>query len=309
MKKIHFEFLEPHPERCELQKSPEKEPVPSSSSPAQSFGESQNMDFKDLWKQLHFFLEQLGTYIRLKWFYWLPKRIRIPWFKLFVSFMLIYLFTQRNVVFQIQWGNLSDSPQTSALQVVDHSQSPPTPPPEPDKGQAAAAAATAAAAAKSTAPWLIKEAGDTEKDKRYKAYIRRFEKVARVEMEKFSIPASICMAQGLLESNGGTSLLATRNNNHFGIKCFSKSCKKGHCSNFSDDSHKDFFRIYGSAWESWRAHSKLLANGKYKVLKKHGKDYKAWARGLKRLGYATDPNYANNLIRIIRKYELYRLDQ
>ena len=63
-------------------------------------------------------------------------------------------------------------------------------------------------------------------------------------MDKFGIPASITLAQGLLESNNGESRLTTKNNNHFGIKCFSRKCKKGHCSNFSDDSHKDFFRKY-----------------------------------------------------------------
>ncbi len=302
MEKIQFQFLESHPEQCQLQKTTERGEHTPSAPQSQASGEDRNLNFKDLWRQIRLLLEQLGAYIRLKWFFWLPQRIQIPWFKLFVSFMLVYLFTQRNVVFQVQWGDLTENEQASVVPASQHhrASNPPTPPPEPDEGPAAVAA---------TAPWLKEEAGDTEKDKRYKAYIRRFEKVARVEMEKFGIPASISMAQGLLESDGGSSMLATRNNNHFGIKCFSRSCKKGHCSNFSDDSHKDFFRIYGSAWESWRAHSKLLANGKYKVLKKYGKDYKAWARGLKRLGYATDPNYANNLIRIIQKYQLDRLDK
>jgi len=69
-------------------------------------------------------------------------------------------------------------------------------------------------------------------------YIQRFAKVAKSEMDKYGIPASIKLAQGLLESQAGASRLATKNNNHFGIKCFSKNCKKGHCTNFSDDSHK-----------------------------------------------------------------------
>lgn len=149
---------------------------------------------------------------------------------------------------------------------------------------------------------------DDAKTLNIKAYVRRFRKVAKVEMEKYGIPASIKMAQAILESQAGRSSLATKNNNHFGVKCFSRTCKKGHCSNFGDDSHKDFFRKYNTAWESWRAHSILLANGKYKSLLKYDKDYRKWAHGLKRLGYATDPNYDQTLIDLIEKYQLYLLD-
>ncbi len=145
-------------------------------------------------------------------------------------------------------------------------------------------------------------------DEKHLAYIKRFEDVAVAEMTKFGIPASIKMAQALLESGAGNSKLAGKNNNHFGIKCFSKKCVKGHCANFSDDHHKDFFRKYGTAWESWRDHSKFLAEGKYKDLLLHRDDYKAWARGLKAHGYATDPAYADKLISTIELYELYKLD-
>lgn len=145
-------------------------------------------------------------------------------------------------------------------------------------------------------------------DEKTKAYIERFEKTAVTEMDVYGIPASIKLAQGLIESRAGESRLAVNNNNHFGMKCFSRSCKKGHCTNHSDDSHKDFFRNYDSAWESWRAHSKLLANGKYKKLAKHGKDYKAWAVGLQKAGYATDKNYARKLIGVIERYKLYKYD-
>lgn len=145
-------------------------------------------------------------------------------------------------------------------------------------------------------------------DKRAMDYVDRFGKTAIQEMKKFGIPASITLAQGLIESNAGNSNLAKRNNNHFGIKCFSKNCPKGHCSNFSDDHHKDFFRKFSSAWESYRAHSNLLANGRYKVLQKHGKDYKKWAAGLKHLGYATDSHYDKKLIDTIEKFQLHRFD-
>ena len=141
------------------------------------------------------------------------------------------------------------------------------------------------------------------------AYIQRFSKVAQSEMNKFGIPASIKLAQGLLESNNGKSRLAAENFNHFGLKCFSKSCQKGHCSNHSDDSHKDFFRKYQSAWESWRDHSQFLMGPRYAHLQKHDKkDYKKWAKGLKKAGYATDKKYDKKLIDLIEQYELHRFD-
>ena len=142
-----------------------------------------------------------------------------------------------------------------------------------------------------------------------KAYIRRFAKIAVTEMNKYGVPASIKMAQGIIESRNGGSRLAKSNNNHFGIKCFSKRCAKGHCANFNDDHHKDFFRKYESAWEGWRAHSKLLSSGRYKKLQKYGIDYVQWSEGLKQLGYATDKNYDRKLIKTIEKYKLHVLDE
>jgi len=142
-----------------------------------------------------------------------------------------------------------------------------------------------------------------------RSYVRRFAHVARAEMKKYGIPASITLAQGLLESNSGKSPLASEANNHFGIKCFSKKCGKGHCKNFSDDSHKDFFRVYPSAWESYRAHSLFLQRNRYKHLKKLGnEDYRSWAVGLKKAGYATDPKYAEKLIGLIEGLDLGRFD-
>ncbi len=142
-----------------------------------------------------------------------------------------------------------------------------------------------------------------------KAYIRRFSKIAVTEMHKYGIPASIKMAQGIIESRNGKSRLAKSNKNHFGIKCFSKRCVKGHCANFNDDHHKDFFRKYKTAWEGWRAHSKLLSSGRYKKLQKYGIDYHQWAAGLKKVGYATDRKYDKKLIKTIEKYKLHVLDE
>lgn len=142
-----------------------------------------------------------------------------------------------------------------------------------------------------------------------KRYVADYQAIAIDEMHQFGIPASVSMAQGLIESRCGESTLSVKNNNHFGLKCFSHNCKKGHCSNFTDDSHKDFFKKFGTATESWRAHSQLLAQGRYKSLHDLNKDnYEAWARGLQQLGYATDTEYATKLITIIEQYDLAELD-
>ena len=143
------------------------------------------------------------------------------------------------------------------------------------------------------------------------AYLDRYAALAVSEMQTSGIPASVTLAQALLESNVGKSTLATHNHNHFGIKCFSRKCRKGHCSNFTDDSHKDFFRIYPDAAESFRAHSRFLRDGKrYRTLfELSPTDYKAWAYGLKKAGYATDKRYAEKLIRLIEELELDRYDR
>jgi hypothetical protein len=142
------------------------------------------------------------------------------------------------------------------------------------------------------------------------AYIKRFSPVAVAEMRKYGVPASIILAQGLLESDAGSSGLAQKANNHFGIKCFSKKCAKGHCVNQTDDSHKDFFVAYPNVWGSFRAHSEMLVKGeRYRHLFEVPKnDHRAWAKGLQDAGYATDPQYAEKLMAIIQNLKLYRFD-
>lgn len=140
-------------------------------------------------------------------------------------------------------------------------------------------------------------------------YIEKYASCAISEMKKFGIPASISMGQALIESRAGKSLLAQKCKNHFGLKCNSKH-HKGCCMKFKDDSNQDSFRYFEkSAWESWRAHSKLLSSGRYMDLHKHGNNYRAWAIGLKRIGYATAKNYDSILIGVIERYDLHRLDQ
>ncbi len=159
------------------------------------------------------------------------------------------------------------------------------------------------------APEIVAPASEAEKTKLQEAYIKRYAAVAQEEMSRYGIPASITLAQGLLESNAGLSPLASSANNHFGIKCFSRHCFKGHCRNYSDDSHKDFFRVYANAWESFRAHSLFLQKPRYQALfRLRKRDYRGWAHGLTKAGYATDPGYGDKLIRMIERFELHRYD-
>ena len=139
-------------------------------------------------------------------------------------------------------------------------------------------------------------------------YIKLYLELAKQQEKKHNIPASITLAQGLHESNAGNSRLARNHNNHFGIKCFNRICKKDHCVNYHDDHHKDFFMNFKSVWACYNYRSQFLHKDRYKHLMKLKKsDYKGWANGLQKAGYATDQNYAKNLIRTIEKYELHKL--
>lgn len=137
-------------------------------------------------------------------------------------------------------------------------------------------------------------------------YIQRYYKLAQSESKKFGIPASILLAQGLLESNAGTSYLAVNANNHFGFKCHSNNCHEGHCVVYSDDTDKDRFIKYNTVWDSWRSHSLKLSFGNYKNLK--GSNYIEWAYGLQKYNYASDKNYARKILKVINCYTLTRFD-
>lgn len=146
------------------------------------------------------------------------------------------------------------------------------------------------------------------KKQRVRNYIERYAPTARAEMRKHGIPASITLAQGLLESNAGDSKLAVNSNNHFGIKCRSK-CLGCTCRNYGDDTRYDMFRVFGSVAESFEEHSILLNTPRYAKLKRHGKDYGKWAHGLRACGYATDKRYGDKLITIIENLGLDRYDR
>lgn len=142
----------------------------------------------------------------------------------------------------------------------------------------------------------------------YDAYIDKFSPTAIAHQTKYGIPASIKLAQGLLESGAGNSQLARRSNNHFGIKCHrSWSGKRVYAA---DDLPNDCFRKYDRPEESYVDHSEFLKAGpRYRFLFDLAiTDYKGWARGLQKSGYATDKAYANKLIKLIEDYELFRFD-
>ena len=139
-------------------------------------------------------------------------------------------------------------------------------------------------------------------------YIERYAPVAVQEMKEYGIPASITLAQGILESGDGNSELATKANNHFGIKCHSDWT--GESMKYDDDRRNECFRVYSDARESFKDHSLFLSErSRYATLFDLDPiDYKGWARGLKKAGYATDPKYADRLIDLIERHELYRYD-
>lgn len=140
------------------------------------------------------------------------------------------------------------------------------------------------------------------------AYIDAFKGVAIEEMNAYGIPASITLAQGILESGSGNSSLAKYANNHFGIKCTSDW--KGKAYYKDDDQNNDCFRVYKDARESYKDHSEFLKRKRYSFLFELDKnDYKNWAIGLKTAGYATNPKYPDLLIGVIEKYKLYQYDQ
>ena len=147
------------------------------------------------------------------------------------------------------------------------------------------------------------------RNKQYESYIKQYRDLAVEEMKKYRIPASITLAQGLLESGAGQSTLARKSNNHFGIKCGSDW--RGKTVSHDDDARGECFRAYKHPKQSYEDHSKFLANrSRYASLFKLDiTDYKGWARGLKKAGYATNPRYAEQLIGIIELYDLHKYDR
>jgi len=140
------------------------------------------------------------------------------------------------------------------------------------------------------------------------AYISDFKNIAKSNMKDYGIPASIILAQGILESGAGRGDLAKRSNNHFGIKCHTGW--EGEKVYHDDDAEQECFRKYKDPAESYKDHALFLTGrSRYSSLFQLGKDdYEAWARGLRKAGYATDPRYPEKLITYIEKYNLHQYD-
>lgn len=139
-------------------------------------------------------------------------------------------------------------------------------------------------------------------------YVGMWANVAVEHMQKYNIPASITLAQGILESGNGNSPLAVQGNNHFGIKCHDWTGEKIY---FDDDQKGECFRKYASAADSYNDHSLFLkSKSRYAELFTYKKDdYSSWAKGLKKAGYATNPKYADNLIELIERLRLFEYDE
>ena len=153
----------------------------------------------------------------------------------------------------------------------------------------------------------LAEAATQRKIPSYEKYIKTYSALAIEQQKKYKIPASITLAQGLLESGAGQSDLARRSNNHFGIKCHSDW--SGGRVYHDDDLRGECFRKYKRVEDSYEDHSKFLKRSRYdRLFQLKITDYKGWARGLQKCGYATDRAYANKLIKVIEDYELYRYD-
>lgn len=146
------------------------------------------------------------------------------------------------------------------------------------------------------------------KDLSPEEYILKYKDIAIAEMERSGIPASIILAQGIHESASGSSSLAKKGNNHFGIKCHKWEGEKIYQN---DDEQNECFRKYSSVKESFIDHTNhLMSNPRYEFLFKYpSNDYTSWARGLQKAGYATNPQYADKIIGLIKKYELYVFDE
>ncbi len=147
----------------------------------------------------------------------------------------------------------------------------------------------------------------SNKEKIYN-YIEKFGPIARDEMKAFGVPASITLAQGILESGMGYGRLALKGNNHFGIKCHSDW--KGKRIYHDDDLKGECFRVYNDPGTSYRDHSLFLTGrSRYSFLFDiKTSNYEAWAKGLKKAGYATDPEYPDKLISLIERFDLTRYD-
>lgn len=204
---------------------------------------------------------------------------RFSWFKLGLAAIAIFIVFKKDVQFSINMRAPANTPGVQREQVAK--------PTRTSTKQQSEMSMPNPISIISVERSAVPSIQDLDED-RVKAYIHRFTKVAQVEMQKFGIPASIKMAQGIIESKAGAVENGERTNNHFGPPLANQP--------------------YESAWENWRAHS-LLLRGSYPQLFELGTSYRKWAKALKDMGYSKDKRYDEKLIETIEMYQLYLLDE
>ncbi|MBX2871198.1 MAG: glucosaminidase domain-containing protein [Saprospiraceae bacterium] len=253
--------------------SRQKKAVKASNGGQEFIGIDLNAILQHLWKGLG------KLYVALK--YQVSKRpgiektkFKMPWLKLGLAALALFILTQKDIHFSI---NMKAPLET----MVDDRQESPNTPSNVDQ---MSIVSPVSLTTKAVEPRFSLS---NISDKQAKSYIKRFEKVARAEMDKFGIPASIKMAQGILESRAGTNEGAMTYNNHFGQVMSGSE--------------------YTSAWQNWRAHSIYLQEN-YPSLFELGANRKKWAKEFKQLGYSGDKYYGQYLLEIIKKYDLDELD-
>lgn len=233
------------------------------------------MDIWQLFKQLFSGLGRLFVLVKYFLHSLMPNlkgEIKLPWFKIGIVAVAIFIVSKKDINFSINMHAPSFSEMAEETPQVKKD--------EMGIIQTVSYTTTTEKKAGKNMP-----APSTEE---VKAYIKRFSKVAQTEMEKYGIPASIKIAQAVLESAAGKSNMAKTSNNHFGRPMSGKS--------------------YGNAWENWRAHS-LFLKAEYPKLFETGGSYKSWAKGLKKIKYSKDKSYDKKLVQIVEKYQLYLLDE
>lgn len=222
---------------------------------------------------------QFLTYVKNYW-----KTRPFPWFRVALTLLFVYVFFQKDMRFNINMGappailSEEENKVSSKLTMGNFAQ---------------------------TASYSKKKTNTVQLDAvNVEAYIRRFRKVALVEMNKFGIPASIKMGQAILASHAGKNSLALQYNNHFATTCNGGD----NCQDIRIGDQTAMVNTYQSAWESWRSHSQLLSSPAYAHLKTHNKNYKEWAKGLESAGYGNGNSYSQQLIQVIETYQLNQLD-
>ena len=252
--------------RKAVQNGPEHGPLP-------------DLDLNLVLKQLVYKLHKV--YVAIKYqFYRITAGffdgLSLPWLKLGVVALAVFILIKKDIQFSINMK----APLAAGLEEGYSHQDAAT----DELGFVQSVAMRSSTSRSAAALPSVEELNEAK----VKAYIKRFSRVASAEMEKYGIPASIKMAQGILESHAGTLPASAQNNNHFGVPLAGKS--------------------YNSAWENWRTHS-LLIKDKFSDLFQHGTSYRKWANALASVPYNRDKHYAKKLIDLIEKYQLYLLDE